>query len=389
MTDPSQQRRSACAWVSCVAVGLLLLLPLGKLQGMAWSGYARLWLIAAGLGYVLWQQLWRCGASGRPMAGPLMALGFIFLVHQFGGTTAQEPSFWLVLVVSLVALVARVVGGWGGRLDWMDWALLAAALVLASAAVLLPGHGEGVAWAALARVGACVLVWFAVRRSVGGRSAGARGLGAGLVGVLAIVSVGGAVQVASVPYQRLRGDGAFAAGDLAGALGRYSAGLAAARRLGLHGWADGLAFSLASVHQARGEEDQAAAALGLEPGFVRVVPADAWDGPEGGNLYYRISCWKDLDLFPGEVEIRVYASGTPAREEWPSMRVQLGSEGLGDVWVTSAEPKAYFLEVEVPRRSRRRLEITFLNDYYEPNPYTDRNLRVHEAEIQYRRVYWE
>ncbi|MEW6756039.1 MAG: carbohydrate-binding domain-containing protein [Candidatus Latescibacterota bacterium] len=153
--------------------------------------------------------------------------------------------------------------------------------------------------------------------------------------------------------------------------------------------ADGLAFQLAGVLQARGQSDRAAQTLGLQPGFVQVIPADAWDGPEGGNLYYLVSCWKDLTLHPGEVELVIHASGTPADDVWPLMRVRLDQRVLSDVLVTSTDARPYAFTVRVPRPSRQRLEITFLNDFHQAEPYADRNLKVEHAEIRYRQVYWE
>jgi hypothetical protein len=209
-----------------------------------------------------------------------------------------------------------------------------------------------------------------------------------VLAVLAAASAVGAVRVTAVLWQSWQGEGARHQGDLPRAAAAFTRALEGSTRLEMTGVSTRVAFDLAGVLVAQGQPQQAAAVLGLAPGFIDVVPGDAWDGPEGGNLYYSISCWKDLVLLPGEVEIRVFASGTQALDVWPQMRVELGERVLGDVFVTG-DVAPYAFALQVPARGRQRLRISFLNDFHQMNPYLDRNLLVGQVEVEYRRVSWE
>ncbi|MEW6756051.1 MAG: hypothetical protein AB1505_34500 [Candidatus Latescibacterota bacterium] len=296
-----------------MALGAVALLPLTQMGNLAWPQYARLWVAAPGLGYLLWRYL-RRGATPAPgLVGLLVTLGFVYGVHQFGGQAAAAPLLTAVVGLSLVAALGGLLSAGSLRLTRADAVAAAAAFIL-----VLPGGGKALAggqrlpWDLLARAGASLLLWFAVTRTLRVSPGAARAVARTLVGVLAVVAAYGAGQVASVPLSRLRGDSARTAGDLDQAARLFDSGRARAGRLGLEGMADGLAFQLAAVLQAQGHSDQAAATLGLQPGFVQVIPADAWEGPEGGNL-----------------------------------------------------------------------------DYHQAEPYQDRNLRVHQAEIRYRQIYWE
>ena len=93
-------------------------------------------------------------------------------------------------------------------------------------------------------------------------------------------------------------------------------------------------------------------------------------------------------LYKGKVEFQIYASGTPAHKEWPLMRVKLGDDILGDVFVTSGDLQPYSFPVEIHEKGRQRLEISFLNDFYQAKPYIDRNLLVERAEINYHSIIW-
>ncbi|MEW6756314.1 MAG: carbohydrate-binding domain-containing protein [Candidatus Latescibacterota bacterium] len=390
MSDQVFNRTARGAWVPAVALGAVALLPLAQMGHLAWPQYARLWVAAPGLGYLLWRYLRPAATPAPGLVGPLVTLGFMYVVHQFRGEAAAAPLLAGVVGLSLVAALGGLLSAGSVHLTRADAVAAAAALIL-----VLPGGSKALAggqplpWDLLARAGASLLLWFAVTRTLRVSPAAARAVALSLVGVLAVVAAYGAVQVASVRLSRLRSESARTAGELDRAAHLFDSALARAGRLGLDGLADGLAFQLAGVLQARGHSDQAAGTLGLQPGFVQVTAADAWEGPEGGNLYYLVSCWKDLTLHPGEVQLVIYASGTPADDVWPLMRVKLDQRVLSDVPVTSTDARPYSLTVQVPRPSRQRLEVLFLNDYHQAEPYQDRNLRVHQAEVRYRQIYWE
>ena len=70
------------------------------------------------------------------------------------------------------------------------------------------------------------------------------------------------------------------------------------------------------------------------------------------------------------------------------MRVKLGDEILGDVFVNSSDLQPYSFPVEIYEKGRQRLEISFLNDFHQTKPYIDRNLLVERAEIKYHSIIW-
>lgn len=102
-------------------------------------------------------------------------------------------------------------------------------------------------------------------------------------------------------------------------------------------------------------------------------------------LYTNISCWKDLNLFEGQAEVRVFAWGQPAVGVWPHMVVKLNGRKIGEADVTSGEARPYSFFAEV-RRGRQRLEISFTNDYFQPPE--NRELWVGRVEVRYQKINW-
>lgn len=376
-------REERCCEVGLVTLGGLALLPFFSITALDWLEYCRLWLVTLGLGYLLWRQ-----QHGDRSTTALWGLVFVFILNQFA--PSEAVFYWGSLGLAVIAAVA----GWTAkprlRWSWMDWVAVGVGVGCAGISVgFSMAAGKGIAWKVQAEIAASVLVWLAGTRMSAAWPAKSRKLGIGVLGVFALVSVAGAVQLGEVYSLIRQGGQARQEGDLVAAVNYYQKALALSNRLELEGMQEDVAFSLASAFFAQGEEGKAAAVLGLEEGLVQRVPADAWKGPEGGNLYYLVSCWEDLTLYPGEVEIRIFARGTPALNVWPLMRVKLGEKVLGDLFVTSQESTPYSFLVQVPTKSQQRLEISFLNDYYQADPYLDRNLWIEEAEIHYRHLAWE
>ncbi len=420
-------RRTVCLIVAQVALGVLALQPLAWVTALTWGRFAHVLFVAAGLGYLLWRE--RPGqpdpspaslpdppaatpAVAVPPGGSLAAVTALVLVYaanQFRpavAAAADAPalgravapwlarSAWLApgaVGVAVVALAACGPAAWRWRRG--DWTAVVLA-VLAALAAAMPALVGGASrdlhlpWPAFGQVLLSLLVWLAGRRAVALAPRSGWRLAAWVWAVLAATAAAGIGQAAVARYATHRGDAARAAGDLPAATAHYARARQLAGRLGLHAIADRSAFALAGVLAAQDRPDEAAATLGLRPGFVHVIPADAWEGPEGGRLYYLASCWKDLVLYPGDIEIRIHAHGDPALGVWPLMRVKLGNKVLDDVFVDAKESKPFSFFVEEPVARRVRLELRFLNDFKQNTPPLDRNLWIDHAEIHYRRVAW-
>ena len=385
--------------VPLVALGVFGLQPLFYAAALAWSQYSRVGLITAGFAYLLWRHRGtEAGAGGAlPVPALLLALGYIFVVNQFDSVAIRGeldagglPPTWVPAALIAGALVTC---GWRGFVaTWhgLDWVAIGLGLLLTSVSVggaLIAG--KGFAWHALGRILASVGLWFAVRGATRESPAGSRKLAMGLLAVLLLVCVTGCARAGAVFYYARKGQEARRESALPAAADHYARALALSRELQLRDTAEGMAFRLAGVLSAQGKEDEAAEILAMDEAFAIRVPADGWDGPIGGNLYCNLSCWKDLDLLPGEAEIRIHAQGTPALGAWPQMRVVLGDVDLGYVSVESREPVAHVFWVRVKERERQRLQLSFVNDYHQADPYVDRNLKIGEAEIWFRNIEWE
>lgn len=395
--------------IAGVALALVALLPLSRAGSLDWLEYLRIWLAFAGLTW-LWAQKPQA-ALAAPVAGSPAALGsatraemavlglaLVFLLNQFAPVEGMPRRLELIWVTSGLILLALVAAGssralWRAR-SWLDWAALAIWLAAAAATAIsarmsslaFPWHDEG-------HLAALLLVWFAASRAAPLRLPAVTGHRGAMtlvvLVVLAIVSVVGVVRVGEVYWQSHQGQAARAHGDLAAAAEAFERARQESGRLAMADAGTQATWDLAGVLVQQGESDRAAAVLGLAPGFIRVVPAEAWEGLDGGNLYsYAAHCWKDVELLPGETEIRIFASGTKVEEVWALMQVKLDEQVLGELFVTG-EVKPYSFTVAVPERSTRRLEIHFLNDFYQADPYIDRNLLIDRAEIEFRRIAWD
>jgi hypothetical protein len=380
---------------------MLVLQPLPYLMALTWGEYARLLLITVGLGYLMWR--YSRSREERPeermsMMGILLALGFVFIINQFNRNTIPAETvssiaipYWIssVLVISafVVTLWHRQLKGLCG---WSDWVAIGLTIIFIAVSVgssLI--SGQIVPWETQGKILVSLLLWFAVTRTSSFSPGSGKKLAAGLLGVFVLVSLAGLIQLGGIFFYSYRGDSIREQGDLQAAAEHYQRALGLSDRLEIGRVRDSAAFDLAGVLFAQGKQDKAAEILSMEKGFVEVVSTDAWDGPVGGNLHYLISCWKDLTFYPGEAEIQIYAHGTPALNVWPLMRVQLGDKILGEVFVPASESRAYSFPLHFKEKTRQRLEISFMNDGHQEDPYMNRDLKIEQAEIHYRKIAWE
>ena len=368
-------------------MGMLALVPLIYGIDLTVSEYIRLGLITIGLAYLWWRK------TSEQMSVYLLALSFIFALTQFEpATTTEDIILWICGAFAVGAAVIYFFGHGIHRKKPMlsDWLALGIVLVIVSTSIgsSLLAERE-IAWTTLGKIAISALIWLLVTHSIPSRPEMARRFKVGLLGVFAAVCLVGCVQVGAAYYYYKSGEQAQKDGDLDTALYYYERGAKLGKDLNFGDINEICSFKMAGILSRQGRHEESLKALSLEKDFIALVRPEEWEGPEGGNLYYNTSCWKDLSLYKGEVEFRIIAHGSPALDEWPLMRVQLGDEVLGDVFVTSREPQPYTFLVKNGEKVRKRLEISFLNDFHQAKPYIDRNLIVEQAEIQYRRIEWE
>jgi hypothetical protein len=377
-------------------MGALVFLPLVHAAGLILSEYIRLGFITAGLAYLWWQH-----NTSERTAVYLLAFALIFALIQFDPVqTGLDKSAWGfsahaflwvygVLVVGAVLVYCIHLNPRQIKLNLFDWMAVVIALVLvllSTGSSLLAG--KEVVWSAQVKIAIAALVWFLVTHSIPEKPEFFKRFKLGILGVFGLICLVGAVRVGAAFYYYQSGEQAQNKDDLDAALYHYGRGAGLSRDLDIAYIEEASTFRMAGILAQQGKIEESIEILSLEEDFVQVVKSEDWEGPEGGNLFYSTKCWKHLMFYKGEVEFQIYASGTSALGEWPLMRVQLGDEILGDVFVNSRELQPYSFSVEIREKGRQRLEISFLNDFYQAKPYLDRNLQVDRAEIQYHTILW-
>jgi hypothetical protein len=377
-------------------LGLFALQPLLFMVSLGALEYLFLWLVTGCFAYML--------SSTRPLGvepsgrsvrrhSAVVAVGFLFVLGQFGqapgdfGHIQMGASTTLVFVALAVSVLHA---GIRRHLDWLDWIAGGVWLLITATLIGAPLAAQTqIVWSVVLSTGVALALWFAVTRSALVAPAVSQRLGKLLLMVLMAVSLAGAVRFAAMYGYLATGVSAWRAGEIPTALTRLQAASQRSAALGMAETEKGIDFRQASIYIALGDTAAATRVLDLQPGFLDRINAKTWDGPVGGKLYYQVSCWKDIMLYPGQVEIRIFARGTPARDVWPLMRVKLGRQQLADLQVTASEVQPYVLRAIVAAVGRQRLTISFLNDYKQTNPDIDRNLWIEHAEIQHRTIAWE
>ena len=386
--------RRVWQWFPCLLLLAIGLLPLFHLGTLNWIEIVRVTCTAAGLGYLLLPGCWLT-ARWSEITGALLALGYISVALQFSGSDWPISGQWSLPIVALLTFTAIAQRYAKFSLSIVDWVAILPAAVLS--VVIAVAHqaresddgGTGLPWLSIARIASCILLWYSVTRVSRHSVPVRRSLTAVIVGVLGVVAVAGLLTMASIPYLWLSSQRARAQGDAEAAIAFADRGVTVSSDLALESQEKAFRFRVASIWSSLGEVAKASEVLGLQDGFVDLIRADSWDGPEGGNLFYKASCWKDIEFLPGHVELQVYARGNEVDGEWSQMRVGLGGQHLGNVWITSTESKPYSFDVAVPERRVMRLQVAFLNDLHDPTTGRDRNLRVDDVELHYEKITWD
>ena len=379
-----------------LVLGLLLLLPMVFASTLVWQEYLRLVVITLGLGYFWWKYRDVEQADVHRITTVFLALGFMFVITQFDpGRSAgadhavwRDRFFWIPAGLALLGFVSA--GGPGSfrrnALTTLDWVVIVTAVVAVAlstgAFLFLQGRSPlGIS----VRFVVYLMLWFLFTHGQVPDLRVRSKLVQGMLAVFCVVCIVGGARIGVACYHYLAGDGSRKQAAYDRAVGHYLRAESAARSLGLAGIRDASLFGRAEVLFKQGKEGDAAEILGMEEGFVQVIQPEEWEGPAGGILYTNLSCWKDLQLYAGRIDVQIFARGQPAVSVWPRMQVKLGNRILGEVEVSSSETRPYVLSTDV-ETGRQRLEISFMNDYYDlPN---DRNLWVEQAEIRYQEIAW-
>ena len=169
--------------------------------------------------------------------------------------------------------------------------------------------------------------------------------------------------MATAAWELDRGERALAAGEYSMAIARYDHALELSRDAQLIQVERSARLGVARSLTGQGQPDSAMALLGLAQGQSTTVGASEWEGPAGGLLYKNNSCWYDLWLWEGDVQIDIWASGNPAFGEWPRLRVSLSGRELGEIEVSSGDFDSYTLTTDVAT-GHYRLEVGLVNGYY-------------------------
>jgi hypothetical protein len=376
----------------------LSLLPLVYSTVLIWQEYVRLIVVVVGLG-IFWKWHYRIDGSGiRQFNTPaLIALVLIFVTTQFDPSTsarvefipteALNPAFLISLCLSVVAFVGVLFS----RIYWRAFDLLDGAVLGTLILMLVVLAGSHVLfetsfpWYQVAKFIIYALLWLTATRWLPAEPVLERRLLGILLGVFVLVCLVGLVRIGQAFYHYQAGQWAQESGEVQAAITHVEDTVEMSRLLNLDTLGDAAVFKKAEILFEQGDTIGAAQTLSMENGFVVSMPSESWQGPSGGMLYTNISCWQNLTLYDGRAKIKIFARGIPALDVWPLMRVKLGNTIVGEIEVDSRETKPYTFDVSLVR-GRQRLEVSFINDYFEPPE--NRDLWVEQAKIQYVEIAW-
>jgi hypothetical protein len=382
-------------------VYLLILLPLVFAADLIWTEYLRLSIVTVGWYYFYWQYDGYDQNSEREntlqLKSVLIALALMFIVTQFDprlnidrDLTLYNRLFigvtFVLVFVAFVGLLWSQVSPWH-RLSLIDCIVIAiGCIVLGFIGISYFLFGKSFDWGTCIRSVMFLMLWFWSTRWLPFHKLSEKRLLVGIPIVFALVCLVGFMRIATTFYNYRSGELAQQSGDFETALEYFDAAATSGHDLHLNTLFDDAIFAKAEVLYLSGDKTSAAATLSLTDDFVFTISADSWDGAAGGMLYTNINCWKDLTLYEGNVNIKIFARGDVALGVWPRMRVMLGDRVLGEVDVDASEVRPYTFDVSV-ESARQRLDIAFTNDYFSPPE--NRNLWIEHAEVHYMDIAWK
>jgi len=378
--------------------GILLLLPVFYAAHLVWQEYFRLIVITGGMGYLGYRLKIFSGSMAADTDRSLkvmLALVFMFVVAQFdpGRISANGEAGGRLLFLLPAGLVAVAFTGfifsnpfWKQGLSGLDWVVIFTVL---TASILVIGTRLFVngtfPWLSVLKYLVYLFIWFLFTRPLFSSSRIQIKFYSTALVVFLIVFLVGTVRAGTLFYHYLSGEQALETGNPEVALAHYAQAEVLGSDLRFLDLRDACVFAQAEILYKKGKKQTAAHILDMEEGFLKRVRTEEWEGPAGGELYTHISCWKEMALYAGQIEVIIFARGQSALDVWPLMKVKLGKTTLGEVEVISEEIQPYIFHTNV-ETGLQRLEITFLNDYYQLPE--DRNLWVEEAEIRYKEIDW-
>jgi hypothetical protein len=380
-----------------VAAWLLLLLPLASLTSLIWQEYLRIGVLTAGLGYgLVVRKLGGIPSNWRQIVLPV---SFFFIFYQFVpfsslGERFVVPnflrlplSFLILLLLGVIPVAFLAANSWRARLTLLDGVVIAIGVLLFLLSIGLKfAFEEPTAWPAEILPVVFSLIWFISRQAWIARDFEERKYWIGLVSVFLAVSLIGCLQIGRAHYYSWSGARNVKKSDLNVALLQYASLAELSQDLGLESLHDESLLGQAQIFSKQGAIEEASRALSMEGVFQIVVSPEEWEGPVGSMLYKNTSCWADLKLYAGKIQIDVFARGQPAQNIWPRMRVRLDDQVLGEVDVTSGETQSYRFRAQT-HSGKARIEISFLNDLWQLGV-LDRNLYIEQAEITYQEIDW-
>jgi len=387
----SQKRKSLLKSLFVITLFLLAVLPLAYSGTLVGQEYLRLGVITFGLSLYSW---WRYDTissdSKSTHTAILIALGFIFAITQFNSKIYIAPlhtSLWVSSILGIITFGLFLLSHRSlRRLNLLDWTVVGTVIFVL--VISVGSHflfEKSFPWHISNNLVIYILIWFTLTQWGPSEPATGRRLIRTLAVVFGIVCFVGMFRVGKAYYYHSVGERMRNSGDYEGAIAYFEDTAKLSQLLKLESLHDTAIFAKAEILYSQGDVAEAAQTLSLEDGFVLSIPANSWEGPSAGVLYTNISCWKNLTLYEGRVQVSIFARGVPALGVWPQMRVRLDGKVLGEVEVNSAEGKPYIFEVQI-ESGRQRIEVTFINDYFSPPE--NRDLWIEQAEIRYSEMAW-
>jgi len=311
--------------------------------GLVASGAELCSPVSSGVGAVLW-------------LGILVAAGFVALGNE---RNIAETSA-LDLTVGSVAI-----GIW----------------IISVGAELLYGLGE--LWTESLQFGLYAVVYIVLRRClVGLSSSERRWLLAPTVASMSVVCLVGSVSVGAVLHEFSRAQEAEISGQHVVAASRYRLTEEQAQNHGFVTLAERSKLGLTRSLLRQGKLDVAKNVMGIPADGVITIEPTRWKGPTGVLLFKNVSCWEDVWLLEGKVDVEISVIGPEVRGVVPLLRVELGGDVLGEIEVTSAGGTTHTLSTQVAT-GRQRLELRLMNGFWTSGG-EHRWARLGTAQIRYR-----
>ena len=271
--------------------------------------------------------------------------------------------FGLLVTAGLVALDSR--SNCWHVISVVDWTVVGVALALMAVSMAAAAlYGLDGLWTASLQWPLYAAAYLVLRRCVVGLSAvERRWLLTPTMASMLMVCLVGSTRASAALHDHRAARAAEMGGDYVDAVAKFRRAEVRARQLGLAKLEESSRIGRARALSNQGEQEAARRVLGIPADRVIVIAADQWEGPAGPSLAKNVSCWEDVWLLAGTVEVEIQAEGRPARGEWPRVRVELMGELLGEVEVGSAVAETFTFPTQVAT-GRHRLEVSLVNGFW-------------------------